>query len=123
MTPNLKSILTWSASGILIAATAFICVDCSCGTTTRYDCTISGRERIEAWTSTTTTYDNDGGFQINTVHHPAEYRLYCTPVEDGLMFDVDTTASLYATLTNGQAVSVVTRRGRFTGARYLPRIE
>jgi hypothetical protein len=120
---KIKSIAIWSLACFLASATVFICVDCACGTSMRYDCTVSGRERVEAWTSTTTTYDNDGSFHINTAHHPAEYHLYCTPVEDDQVFDVSTSAQDYGTITNGQAVSVVTRKGRFTGARYLPRIE
>lgn len=123
MSARLHSILLGSLAGALIGLIVFFCVDCSCGTTLRYDCTVSGREHIAAWTETSVSYDEDGGVRVSTIHHPDQWHLYCAPVESGALFDVNTKAALYHTITNGQEVSVTVRKGRWTGAAYLPRID
>ncbi len=119
----MKRVLIWSLVGLIVSLTAFICADCACGTTLRYDCKVSGRERIEAWTETSTATDSDGRTRTTTTRHEDEWHLYCAPIEEGPTMDVNTPARVYNTVTNGQAVSVVIRKGRWTGARYLPRIE
>lgn len=112
-----------SFAAILIGLTAFFCVDCSCGETLRYVCTVSGRQHVAAWTETSVSYDEDGGVHVSTTHHPDQWRLFCTPLEASQPFDVKTEARLYHTITNGQEVAVKIRKGRWTGVAYVPRID
>lgn len=100
----------------------FIGIDCSCGTNLNYQCDVKGRQYVAPWTEFTSSTDSDGNVHFNTIHHQAEYHLFCEDTESGYSFDVNTTPMKFNTITNGQAVEVWVRKGRFTGAKYLPRI-
>ena len=100
------------AAGILAFLT-FVVVDCSSGTGTVFSATVHHLEYKPAWVE----WDDDG-----PTTHDEEFHVHCQSKEDMRIVDVATRKKIYHSVTNGQAVIVRSRIGRWTGTDYHPSI-
>ncbi|SRR6266496_1998109 len=90
------------AIGSLMALVlSFFVADCVLGTVHYSECNAFEHRHVAAWTEVQFFTDADG-------HN---------------LLDVPTSPDKYAAVADGQAVTVRNRQGRWTGIRYLPRIE
>ena len=101
---------------------AFFIVDCYCGTTKFFECKVTDKQYKPAWTETHTSTDSDGNIHLDTTYHPEEYHVYCDEYAGDIHFDCLESAAFYHSLTNTQPVTVKTRKGKWTGGYYIPRI-
>ena len=107
--------------GISLAALflVFLCVDCSVGRDQFIESIVRDHQHDAAWTETVTSIDSEGAVSIHTVYHPDEWRLTCSELAGEQSFNIDAGYSAYQSITNGQIVTIRTRRGRWTSWHYL----
>ena len=118
MKPSVPIIL--GSAGLLCFT--FVGLDCSLGTTKHSEAVVSGKYYVPPWTEVKTTYDQDGQVHIESLHHPEEWHVTANEI-GGKAQDVQTKPKVYNSVTNGQFITISVRKGRWTGAGYLPKVE
>lgn len=109
---------------ILLGLGIVFCVtDCSAGRTRYFECNVSGHQYVAAWNETSVSTDSDGKMSVSTTYHPEEYHVICQQSDGDGAFDVSTSRAQYHTVADGQAVTVRTRIGKWTGIAWVPSIE
>lgn len=109
---------------VLIGLFAIFClVDCSCGQTQYFECSVSAHHYTPAWVETSSSTDSDGNTHITSTVHDEEFHLICAELKGAQTFDTMSSRSGYYTITNDQIVVVKTRHGRWSNHHYLPRID
>lgn len=115
-------------AGMLLVIVFFI-VDCSVGEVHYSESHVNGHKHIAAWTETYTTIENievDNELiptvQVHTIYHPDEWHIYALSDHSGYQFDIDNYND-YLNFSDGAAVFVRYRKGRWTHLRYLASVE
>lgn len=104
-------------AGVLCAGVLFFMADCSAGRGNRFNAVVAGKEYVPP----SVTFDTDSEGRPQTHHHSAEYHVIC--IANGTdLFDVTTTRAVYHTLNLQEQVVVAARVGRWTGIKYLARV-
>lgn len=107
---------------VFFLAVSFLLVDCSCGTTRFFECSVTGHHYVEPWTEISQSVDSDGNSTVSTIQHPEEFHILCEESDGTLTFDCPTSRQDYYQITNGEPVTVSTRQGKWTKGQYLPSI-
>lgn len=101
----------------------FMCVDCSAGSGKYYETEVLNHYYKPAWTEYHSSTDSNGRTTMRTTRHSEEWHVCCQDLEGAEVFDVNTSASIYGSVTNGQIVTVKVRQGKWTGWGYLSSID
>lgn len=109
--------------GLMCLGAVFCGVDCSCGTVRHIECVVVDHQYKPAWVETTTHTDADGRVTMDSTTHSEEFHVICRESGVGTIIDCNGRKQAYYSTTNGQEVTVVTRIGKWTGAKWIPRID
>lgn len=102
---------------------AAVITDCSSGNSKSWDCRVLSKQYKAPYTTTTASTDSDGQIHVETFNHPEEFHVFVVGLENEVQLDVNTTAIIYHTVTNGQMVKATARVGRWSKINYVPTIE
>lgn len=116
MRENWPTVLIFST---IIVVISFVVADCSMGNAVVIECAVTGKYYVPPETQVSS--DADGNVRVST--DSEEFHVTVSALEGGSGYDLNAGRHSFATLTNGQIVNVLGRRGKWTKALHIGRIE
>lgn len=107
---------------LLVLLLGFLITDCSTGNVVHDEAIVTGRYYVPPRTEILVTVDEDGIPSFDDIDYPEEWHTVVL-LMDNTPKDYNAGAGLYYSLTNGQFVTIRSKKGKWTGIKYIGEIQ